>query len=73
MGAELPGPWGGFALVLALGLPLAVPFAIAAARRPWGAVPMMATVFLAGVAALLAAWWLVWPALLWLNRWLATH
>jgi hypothetical protein len=56
MGAELPGPWGGFAMVLALGLPPAVGFAIAAARRPWGLVPMTIAVF--------------WPALLWLSRWL---
>jgi hypothetical protein len=59
--------------VLAFGLPLAAPFVIAALRHSGGHLTAAGTVLVSTATGILASWWLLWPALFWLNGWLGQH
>lgn len=63
----IPGPLGGFLAILALGLPLAAPFVLTEFQRGGSNARLIAFTFSAVLAALLASWWIVWPALFWVN------
>lgn len=67
MTQEIPGPIGGFVAVLALSLPLAAPVVLTELRRGGSNARLIAVTFATVLAAIMLSWWLVWPALFWVN------